>query len=80
MIAVKDVFPTVEHRECILHLVKYFKKKCTEKIFEDHLWPITYSWSPYFFDKNWKAMHEAYPATMNYIREAHTKICAQSQC
>jgi transposase-like protein len=49
MAGVKDVFPTAEHRECMLHLVKNFKKQYTGKIFEDHLWPAAYSWSPYFF-------------------------------
>jgi hypothetical protein len=27
-----------------------------------------YSWSPYFFEKHWKAMDEAKPEAMNYIR------------
>jgi hypothetical protein len=79
MAGVKDVFPTAEHRECMLHLVKNFKKQYNGKIFEDHLWPAAYSWSPYFFEKHWKAMEEAYPAAMNYIRQSHNKIWARSQ-
>ena len=46
---VKEVFLDTEHRECILHLVSNFKKRYGGKIFEDHLWPAAYSWSPYFF-------------------------------
>jgi hypothetical protein len=76
MARVKDVFPTSEHRECMLHLVKNLKKQYTRKIFEDHLWPAAYSQSPYFFEMHWKAMEEAYPAAMNYIRQSHTTIWA----
>jgi transposase-like protein len=38
MAGVKEVFPDVEHRECMLHLVMNFKKKYHGKIFDDHLW------------------------------------------
>jgi transposase-like protein len=49
MTRVKKVFPDAEHRECMVHLVSNFKKRYSGKIFEDHLWPAAYSWSPYFF-------------------------------
>ncbi|WVZ50610.1 hypothetical protein U9M48_001849 [Paspalum notatum var. saurae] len=52
MEGVKEVFPTAEHRECMLHLVMNFKKRYTGKIFDDHLWAAAYSWSPYFFEKH----------------------------
>jgi hypothetical protein len=58
---------------------KLLKKQYTGKIFENHLWPAAYSWSPYFFEMHWRAMEEAYPAAMNYIRQSHTKIWARSQ-
>jgi hypothetical protein len=79
MAGVKEVFPNVEHRECMLHLVMNFKKKYHGKIFDDHLWAAAYSWSPYFFEKHWKAMDEAKPEAMNYIRQFHTRIWARSQ-
>ena len=37
MTGVKEVFPSAEHRECMLHLVTNFKKRYTGKVFEDHL-------------------------------------------
>jgi transposase-like protein len=40
MVGVKEVFPDVEHRECMLHLVVNFKKKYHGKIFDDHLWQL----------------------------------------
>ena len=79
MAGVKDVFPTAKHRECMLHLVKNFKKRYTGQIFEENLWPAAYSWSPYFFEKHWKLMEEAVPESMDYIRQNHTKIWSRSQ-
>ena len=48
----KEVFLDAEHRECMLHLVMNFKKRYSGKIFDDHLWPAAYSWSPYYFEKH----------------------------
>jgi hypothetical protein len=79
MAGVKEVFPTLEHRECMLHLVMIFKKRYSGKIFDDQLWAAAYSWSPYFFEKHWKAMDEAKPVAMNYIKECHTRIWSRSQ-
>ncbi|XP_066380382.1 uncharacterized protein [Miscanthus floridulus] len=79
MAGVKEVFPNGEHRECMVHLVSNFKKRYNGKIFEDHLWPAAYSWSPYFFQKHWKAMEDAKPEAMAYIRQWHTKIWTRSQ-
>ena len=79
MAGVKDVFPTAEHRECMLHLVKNFKKRYTGKIFEENIWTAVYSWSPYFFEKHWTLMEEACPPAMDYIRQNHTKIWVRSQ-
>jgi hypothetical protein len=79
MTGVKEVFPEVEHRECMLHLVMNFKKRYTGKIFDDHLWAAAYSWTTYYFEKHWKAMVEAKHEAMNYIRQYHTRIWARSQ-
>ena len=79
MVGVKEVFPSAEHRECMLHLVTNFKKRYTGKVFEDHLWAAAYSWSPYIFEKNWSAMDEANPEAMDYIRKHHNKIWTRSQ-
>ena len=72
MAGVKEVFPNGEHRECMVHLVSNFKKRYIGKIFEDHLWPAAYSWSPYFLEKHWKVMEDAKPEAMAYIRQWHT--------
>jgi hypothetical protein len=77
--AVKDVFPSAKHRECMFHLVYNFKKRYSGKVFDDPLWAVAYSWAPYFFEKNWKAMEEARPDAMDYIRQSHTRIWTRSQ-
>ena len=79
MAGVKEVFPSAEHRECMLHLVTNFKKRYTGKVFEDHLWAAAYSWSPYIFEENWSAMDEANLEAMDYIRKHHNKIWTRSQ-
>jgi hypothetical protein len=37
MEGVKEVFPNVEHRECMFHLVKKFKKRWSGQVFVGHL-------------------------------------------
>jgi transposase-like protein len=37
MAGVKEVFPNVEHRECMFHLVKNFKKRWSGQVFVGHL-------------------------------------------
>ena len=43
--AVEAVFPGVEHRECMRHLVQNFTKKFKGKVFTDNLWPASYTCS-----------------------------------
>lgn len=78
MAGVKEVFPDVEHRECMFHLVQNFRKRWRGKGFEDHLWVAAYSWHPYFFEKHWAAMEAAKPATMEYLRKSHTRLWTRS--
>ena len=37
MTRVSEVFPNAEHRECMWHLVHNFKKRYSEKVFDEHL-------------------------------------------
>ena len=76
---VGEVFPGVEHRECMHHLVSNFKKRYSGKVFYDHLWAAAYSCNQYLFEKNWIAMETEKPAATNYIRKCHTKLWTRSQ-
>jgi hypothetical protein len=77
--AVGEVFPRVEHRECMHHLVTNFKKRYHGKVFDDHLWAAAYSWNLYLFEKNWVAMEREKPAATDYIRRCHKKLWTRSQ-
>ena len=79
MNGVKEVFPQVEHRECMFHLVTNFKKKFHGKVFDDHLWATTYSWNPYVFEKHWLAMEKEKPAATAYLRKCHSRLWTRSQ-
>lgn len=63
----------------MFHLVTNFKKRYHGKVFDDHLWAAAYSWHPYFFEKHWKAMDEAKPEAMNYLRKCHVRIWSISR-
>ncbi|CAD6254194.1 unnamed protein product [Miscanthus lutarioriparius] len=78
MNGVKEVFPQVEHRECMFHLVTNFKKKYHGKVFDDHLWTTAYSWNPYVFEKHWLAMEKEKPAATAYLRKCHTRLWTRS--
>jgi transposase-like protein len=43
--AVEAVFPGVEHREYMRHLVQNFTKKLKGKVYTDNLWPAAYTCS-----------------------------------
>ena len=79
MAGVAAVFPNVEHRECMVHLVSNFKKRYHGKVFDKNLWPAAYSWNSYYFNKHWHAMAEAKPAAVKYLRQNHTKLWTRSQ-
>jgi hypothetical protein len=79
MHGVSTVFPYAEHRECMWHLVQNFKKRYSGKVFEDHLWASSYSWSPYMFEKHYQAMAEAKPEAMKYLQQEHKKLWTRSQ-
>ena len=79
MNGVSQVFPTTEHRECMYHLVQNFKKRYSGRVFDDHLWASSYSWSPYMFKKHYEAMAAAKPEAMKYLQENHKKLWTRSQ-
>ena len=79
MHGVSEVFLEAEHRECMYHLVQNFKKRYNGKIFDDHLWAASYSWSEYWFDIHYNAMAKAKPEAMKYLLQTHKKLWTRSQ-
>jgi hypothetical protein len=79
MNGVQTIYPEVEHRECMHHLVTNFKKRYTSRVFDENLWAVAYSWNPYLFEKHWAAMDREKPAATAYLRTCHTKLWTRSQ-
>ena len=81
MTGVEEVFPEVEHRECMNNLVTNFKKthRGKLKVFDEHLWAAAYSENPYLFEKHWVAMEKEEPAGTAYLRKWHTRLWTRSQ-
>lgn len=43
--AVDEIYPGVEHRECMRHLAQNFSKKFRGKFYDQHLWPCSLTYS-----------------------------------
>ena len=54
-----------------------FKKKFHGKVFDDHLWPAAYSWTPRGFDYHMAAIEEKKAAA---AKKAEPKVSAVIQC
>ena len=67
--AVSDVFPQVEHRECMRHLVINLRKKFGGRVFDEHLWPASYSWTLEDFESHMAPMETARSDIKNWFNE-----------
>lgn len=77
--AVERVYGYAEHRECMRHLVVNFKKKFHGKVFNDHLWPAAYSWTPRGFDYHMAAIEEKKAAAIAYLNKYHNRLWSRSK-
>ena len=75
--AVEDVFPGVEHRECMRHLAANFSKKFRGKFFDENLWPCSLTYS---LKKHKYHLTQLYSkqGVQEYIEEHHTKLWARA--
>jgi hypothetical protein len=75
--AVEDVYPGVEHRECMRHLAQNFSKKFKGKFYDDNLWPcsLTCSIKKHNYHLN---QLKSKPKVKEYLEEHHTKIWARA--
>ena len=76
--AIADIFPMVEHGECMWHLVKNFKK-FRGKVYDDHLWPAAYAWNSYHFNKHITVIQQARPKAISYLQKNHIRLWTKSQ-
>ena len=75
--AVEDVYPGVEHRECMRHLAQNFSKKFKGKFYDDNLWPcsLTCSIKKHNYHLN---QLKSKLKVKDYLEEHHTKIWARA--
>jgi len=64
----------VEHRECMRHLFKNFKKRFHGEVFERHLWPASRAYRREVFDWHYNIMKKASPKAMRWIEENHKHL------
>ena len=75
--AVEDVFPGVEHRECMRHLAANFTKKFRGKFFDENLWPCSLTYSIKKHNYHLRQLHSK-AGVKEYLEEHHTKLWARS--
>jgi hypothetical protein len=77
-VAMDNMFPGVEHRECMCHLVANFGKKFKQKVYADNLWPTSLTRS---LKKHNYHMRKLYKndKVKEYLKTHHSKIWARSQ-
>lgn len=76
--AVDDIYPGVEHRECMRHLAQNFSKKFRGKFYDQHLWPCSLTYSIKKHNYHLRQLFTK-PKVQAYLEEHHTKIWARAQ-
>ena len=76
--AVEQVWPGVEHRECMRHLAANFRKKFKGKVYDDNLWAASLTFSSRKHNWHMKQIL-AKKSVQKYMAEHHTKIWYRSK-
>jgi len=77
--AVDIVFPGVEHRECMRHLAQNFKKKFKGKVYDENLWPASYTCSKRKHEHHLRVLYDQNPLVKQYMDEHHGKVWSRSK-
>ena len=72
--AVEIVFPGVEHRECMRHLAHNFKKKFKGKVYDENLWPASYTCSKRKHEHHLRVLYAQNPLVKEYMDAHHGKV------
>jgi transposase-like protein len=71
-VAVDNVFPGVEHRECMCHLAANFVKKYKGKVYTDNLWPASLTCSVKKHNYHLRQLYTN-PKVKEYLETHHSK-------
>ena len=77
-VAVDNVFPGVEHRECMRHLAANFAKKFKGKVYSDNLWPAALTCSVKKHNYHMRQLYKN-EKVKEYLETHHSKLWARSQ-
>ncbi|XP_071690280.1 uncharacterized protein [Rutidosis leptorrhynchoides] len=78
-VAITQVYPNVEHRECIRHLYSNFKKHFRGDFFSSNLWGAARTYCPSEHDKLLKEIFDARETAITYLNQNHKKIWSRSK-
>ncbi|XP_020185340.1 uncharacterized protein [Aegilops tauschii subsp. strangulata] len=76
---VEIVFPGVEHRECMRHLAQNFKKKFRGKVYDENLWPASYTCNLRKHEHHLRVMYAHNPLVKEYMDAHHGKLWSRSK-
>ena len=77
--AVEIVFPGVEHRECMRHLAQNFKKKFKGRVYDENIWPASYTCSERKHEYHLRVLYAHNPQVKEYLDAHHGKLWSRSK-
>ena len=77
--ALDDVYSVVEHRECMRHLWKNFKKFYYGELFNYNMWPAAKSYTIEKFNWHMARIQEKCPDAIAYLDENHPYLWSRSK-
>jgi hypothetical protein len=77
--AVDDVYPGVEHRECMRHLWKNFKKQYYGDLYNYNMWPAAKTCVIEKFNWHMARIQEKAPDAIAYLDENHPYLWSRSK-
>jgi hypothetical protein len=73
------VYPGVEHRECMRHLWKNFKKHYSGDLFNYNMWPTVEACTIEKFNWHMGKIQEKCPQAIAYLDENHPYLWSRSE-
>ncbi|KAL6902176.1 hypothetical protein ACP4OV_005052 [Aristida adscensionis] len=76
--AVREVYPDIEHRECMRHLWANFKKYFRGEVYDKNMWPAARAYKPRKFEYHWNQVVAASPDVVTYMNQHHNHKWSRS--
>uniref|UniRef100_A0A0A9GRG2 SWIM-type domain-containing protein n=1 Tax=Arundo donax TaxID=35708 RepID=A0A0A9GRG2_ARUDO len=76
--AVKEVFPGIEHRECMRYLWANFKKKYRGEVYDKNMWPAARAYKSDKFNFHFNQVVAASPDIIDYMNAHHNHLWSRS--